>query len=274
MLRNRPLVGVFFGGREVNHQFDKSLKWEAALRSYLGRLSPSVSYVSPLQPLWDLQVAGVFCLEDALRPFYSLFRSCNDSGDCEDAVWKSAIEQKLLRRRRRVGRPKFDSHIGDAWCGACAKCAFVFCALSAFRDDAHTIFHGVDLYGEPDMIPFFDELVGSEKAMDCVGTAKETRLALALARRRHKVIGVALAAFTDGNVRHAHLLVERGPAASAPAWWDQNVLESLDSVRVLAELYDSVKTEQSRGTYVNRLFTALPAEPIDPSGWTRRSDGQ
>ncbi len=164
--------GVFFNGREVNHQFDKSLAWEAALRSYLGRLS-SVSYVSPLQPLWDLQVAGVFCLEDALRPFYALFRSCNDSGSC------------------------------DTWCGACAKCAFVFCALSAFRDDASQIFHGVDLYGEPDMIPFFEELVGSEKAMDCVGTAKETRLALALARRRRKVIGVALAAFTDGNVRHA-----------------------------------------------------------------------
>jgi hypothetical protein len=83
--------GVFFNGKEVNHQFDKSLKWEAALRSYLKRLA-SVSYVSPLQPLWDLQVAGVFCLEDALRPFYALFRSCNDSGDCEDAVWKSSSE--------------------------------------------------------------------------------------------------------------------------------------------------------------------------------------
>ena len=123
-----------------------------------------------------------------MRPFYALFRSCNDSGDC------------------------------DQWCAACAKCAFVYCALSAFRDDASQIFHGVDLYGEPDMIPFFEELVGSEKAMDCVGTARETALALALARRRRKVIGVALAAFTDGNVRHAHLLIERGPAASAPAW--------------------------------------------------------
>ena len=72
----------------------------------------------------------------------------------------------LLRGQRRVdgvGRPKFDSHIGDAWCGACAKCAFVYCALSAFRDDASRIFHGVDLYGEPDMIPFFDELVGSKR---------------------------------------------------------------------------------------------------------------
>ena len=256
--------GVFFNGREVNHQFDKSLKWEAALRSYLGRLS-SVSYVSPLQPLWDLQVAGlfrrmnqivsrkdlpidlrtgIFCLEDALRPFYSLFRSCNDSGDC------------------------------DTWCGACAKCAFVYCALSAFRDDASQIFHGVDLYGEPDMIPFFEELVGSEKAMDCVGTAKETRLALALARRRRKVIGVALAAFTDGNVSHANLLIERGPAASAPTWWDQNVLESLDSVKALAALHAQIEEERSKGTYVNRLCAALPTEPVDPSGWTRRSDGQ
>ena len=51
----------------MNHQFDKSLKWEAALRSYLGRLS-SVSYVSPLQPLWDLQVAGVFCSRTRYGP--------------------------------------------------------------------------------------------------------------------------------------------------------------------------------------------------------------
>ena len=79
----------------------------------------------------------------------------------------------LLRGQRRVdgvGRPKFDSHIGDAWCGACAKCAFVYCALSAFRDDASRIFHGVDLYGEPDMIPFFDELVAVHK-LNCRGAS-------------------------------------------------------------------------------------------------------
>ena len=121
---------------------------------------------------------------------------------------------------------------------------------------------------------FFDELVGSEKAMDCVGTAKETRLALALARRRRKVIGVALAAFTDGNVSHANLLIERGPAASAPAWWDSNVLESLDSVKALAALHAQIEEESSIGTYVNRLCAALPPEPVDPSGWTRRADGQ
>ena len=117
-------------------------------------------------------------------------------------------------------------------------------------------------------------LLGSEKAMDCVGTAKETRLALTLARRRRRVIGTALAAFTDGNVRHAHLLIERGPAASAPAWWDSNVLESLDSVKALAALHAQIEEERSKGTYVNRLCAALPREPVDPSGWTRRSDGQ
>ena len=107
--------GVFFNGREVNHQFDKSLAWEAALRSYLGRLS-SVSYVSPLQPLWDLQVAGVFCLEDALRPFYSLFRSCNDSGSCDRAVCRVCqVRVCLLRpdpircvsRHDALGLPRF-----------------------------------------------------------------------------------------------------------------------------------------------------------------------
>ena len=38
----------------------------------------------------------------------------------------------------------------DSWCGACAKCARgVLCSLSAIRDDASRIFHGVDLYGGP-----------------------------------------------------------------------------------------------------------------------------
>ena len=74
-----------------------------------------------------------------------------------------------------------------------------------------------------------------------------TALAWRLARRRRKVIGVALAALLMGTC-HAHLLIERGPAASAPAWWDQNVLESLDSVKALAALHAQIEEERSKGT--------------------------
>ena len=82
--------GVYVGGREVNHQWDKSLYWERRLAGYVG-----VAIFSPLQPLWDLQIAAMFALEPALARYWCLFRSCNDSGDV------------------------------DAWCGRCDKCAFV-----------------------------------------------------------------------------------------------------------------------------------------------------
>jgi len=49
--------GVVYGGREVNHQFDQSLKWEDKIRKYLRHLS-TVAYVSPLQHMWALQVTG------------------------------------------------------------------------------------------------------------------------------------------------------------------------------------------------------------------------
>ena len=52
------------------------------------------------------------------------------------------------------------------------------------------------------------------------------------------------------------------------------MLESLDSVKALAALHAQIEEERSKGTYVNRLCAALPTEPVDPSGWTRRSDGQ
>ena len=45
-------------------------------------------------------------------------------------------------------------------------------------------------------------------------------------------------------------------------------------LKALAALHAQIEEESSQGTYVNRLCAALPTEPVDPSGWTRRSDGQ
>lgn len=223
--------GVVYGGREVNHQFDQSLKWEEKIRKYLRHLS-TVAYVSPLQHLWALQVTGIFCREKELKPFYALFRSCDE--------------------------------LSDGWCAACPKCASVFCLVSAFRDDASTLFHGVDLYEETDMVPFFEELVGKEKALAGVGTARETKLALALARRRRKGwVGEVLAAHTDGNVPSARLLTDRGPSWS-PAWWDAGVLEALESVKQLEALRKAIVQERGRGTFVNRLFSTMTNVPREP----------
>jgi len=175
----------------------------------------------------------IFCREKELKPFYALFRSCDDS-EC------------------------------DGWCAACPKCASVFCLVSAFRDDASTLFHGVDLYGETDMVPFFDELVGKEKAFAGVGTARETKLALALARRRRKGwVGEVLAAHTDGKVPSTRLLTDRGPSW-APAWWDPGVLEALASIEQLEALRKAIVQERGRGTFVNHLFSTMTNVPREP----------
>ena len=191
--------GIFLNGREVNHQFDKALDWETRFAAQF-----RVAYFSPLQRLWDLQIAGIFALEPALRPYWSLFRSCNDSGDC------------------------------DVWCGRCDKCAFVFLVLRAFRAaaDVAEIFDGKDLFDDEALLPNFSALAGLDgapKPFECVGTFDEAGLALELARLRVGLEGVpyALAALPPARDPRADLLDDLWDAPVSPAWWDERVLEDL-----------------------------------------------
>ena len=151
--------GRYVGKLEVNHQFDKSVLWERKFRQYFcDTLGSRVDYFSPLQPLWEVQIAAIFALEPELRPYWSLFRSCNEGG--------------------------------GEWCGHCAKCCFVFALFAAWRersDVAEALFAGADPLDDEQLLPEFGDLLGSGNAMkplDCVGTAEEALLSLWLARRR------------------------------------------------------------------------------------------
>ncbi len=151
---------VVFHGLEINHQYSKSFRFERLFREYASRyLTPRVQYFSFLRPLCEIQISQLFADYSEYHPS---FRSCN------------------------VGQKE------NTWCGACAKCAFVYASLFPFLsfERMKEIF-GEDYYFKPEIVPFVRELVGLEgdKPFECVGTREESVLAIALALRKYRDAG-------------------------------------------------------------------------------------
>ena len=142
---------VMFHGMHVNHQYSKSLRFEARFRQYAARyLTADVEYYSFLRPLYDLRCTQLF----SRYPRHHLsFRSCN-------------VNQKL-----------------GSWCGRCAKCAFVYVSLVPFvgYEQALRIFGG-DFLADDTVAGHLRAMTGVElhKPFECVGTVNETILALYL----------------------------------------------------------------------------------------------
>jgi len=91
---------------EINHQYSKSLEFEANFAEYVGRhISPSISYFSFLRSLSEIEIARRFA---KYPTYFGKFRSCN-----------TAFKQLPAARGRH-------------WCCNCPKCRFVFLALSPF----------------------------------------------------------------------------------------------------------------------------------------------
>ncbi|HEX6420623.1 MAG TPA: hypothetical protein VFZ77_19130 [Acidimicrobiales bacterium] len=150
-------------GRTVNHQWSKSLAFEAGFRAVLAAsVGPAVEYFSRLRPFTELLIAERF----ARHPRYHLaFQSCNRGFHLDPA--------------RRL----------DHWCGRCDKCCFVDLILSPFlpADRLAAIFRGREPLDDLDLLPRFEALVdtsGARKPWECVGDVDESRAAVALARRR------------------------------------------------------------------------------------------
>jgi len=142
---------VVFLGQKINHQYSKTLEYEANFRKYCQMyLSSTIEYFSLLRPLHELQIAEIFTHSPQ---YFSSFLSCN--------------------RGQKNGE----------WCGECAKCLFVFCMLSPFLpiETLLQIFHQ-NLFEKESLRPILDELSGvvEAKSLECVGTRDETRVALYL----------------------------------------------------------------------------------------------
>ncbi len=166
---------VVFKGREINHQWSKSLAFERAFRAYLAEsVTDRVEYFSLLRPLSELKIAELLTKH---RQYLRLFTSCNKN-------WKIVGEKPDKR-----------------WCGTCPKCAFSYALLAAFlpKKDLQMVFGG-DFFDAPALQVLYKELLGLEghKPFECVGTPDETAAAFVLAHRRGELEGTAaMQTFTE-----------------------------------------------------------------------------
>ena len=144
--RSSNIGNVTWLGRDVNHQWSKSISYESLLRDALTHygLNPD-RYFSLLRPLSESEIADRFRNSPQ---YFRDFISCNrpfaiDSG-------------------RR----------GVTWCGHCPKCLFVYGLMAPRlgRAEVEAIF-GHDLFADLDNRPGFEDIfgLGVHKPFECVG---------------------------------------------------------------------------------------------------------
>lgn len=151
-----------YKGGMINHQWSKSTEFEELFQDYARQyLTPDIRFFSLLRPFYEIRIAEMF---SKYRDYFKKFTSCN--------------------RSFRIQKNR--SHA--LWCGACAKCVFVFILLSAFvsKKELLDIF-GKNLYEESALLPVFKDVLGlgKTKPFDCVGTFEEAQVAFEKASEHH-----------------------------------------------------------------------------------------
>lgn len=144
--RSSNIGNVEWLGRDVNHQWSKSIHYETLLRSTLQGLGFNPDrYFSLLRRLSESEIADRFreCPE-----YFRVFISCN--------------RPFALDKGRR----------GATWCGHCPKCLFVWLLMAPRlgRPEVEAIF-GRNLFDAEDNMAGFADIVGLgvHKPFECVG---------------------------------------------------------------------------------------------------------
>jgi hypothetical protein len=145
---------VVHDGREVNHQYSKSLDFERRIAAVMAEATAgALGYFSLLRPYSEARIAGLFARENR---FDRVFSSCN-------------------RNFRLSG------HDGALWCGECPKCHFTFLILAPVmaKDRLLGIF-GQNLLDKPANEHAYRELTGlaGQKPWECVGEIEEAAACL------------------------------------------------------------------------------------------------
>jgi len=142
-------------GRQINHQWSKSLVFERLLRDQIhANVAADLDYFSLLRPWSELAVAREFAKHSQ---YDAVFSSCN-------------------RNFRILGE-----HPSDRWCGQCPKCHFVFLALAPFVAKPRLLrIFGRNLLDDIALVPGFDALLEyrDHKPFECVGEGGESRAAM------------------------------------------------------------------------------------------------
>lgn len=154
---------VEYLGKDINHQYSKTFKFENKFREYSKKyLAKNIEYFSFLRPLYEVQISKIF----ARHPkYFDSFLSCN---------------KPFTIAAREAG--------ATGWCGECSKCLSVFSMLYPFigKEKAIEIF-GVDLFENKKLLPLMLGLLGESetKPMECVGTFEEMRAAFYFSSRNN-----------------------------------------------------------------------------------------
>mgnify|MGYP001581244747 FL=1 len=152
-----------YQGEIINHQWSKSIEFEALLQEYIRKfITPNIIYFSLLRQFYEIRIAQMFSKQ---KKYFPLFTSCNKNF----TVFKER------------------SH--SLWCGKCPKCAFTFLIFAAFlnKKELFNIFQK-NLFADKLLISLFQDLLGfgKLKPFDCVGTFEESQAALFLASKKFK----------------------------------------------------------------------------------------
>jgi UDP-N-acetyl-alpha-D-muramoyl-L-alanyl-L-glutamate epimerase len=153
--RSSNIGNIEWLGRDVNHQWSKSIHYETLLRSTLQGLGFDPDrYFSLLRGLSESEIADRF---RACPEYFRVFISCN--------------RPFALDKGRR----------GATWCGHCPKCLFVWLLMAPRlgRPEVEAIF-GRNLFEAPDNLAGFADIVGTgvHKPFECVGEYYEAAEAM------------------------------------------------------------------------------------------------
>jgi UDP-N-acetyl-alpha-D-muramoyl-L-alanyl-L-glutamate epimerase len=146
---------LVYEGRNVNHQYSKTLDFERLLGDYAARnICPTLSYFSLLRPLSELHIANLMARNER---YDATFTSCN----------RAFVLRETGERKR--------------WCCDCPKCRFAFLILAGAmgRPRVERVF-GRNLLDDPAHLDGYRELVGlaGHKPWECVGEIAESAAAL------------------------------------------------------------------------------------------------
>ncbi len=173
-------------GREINHQYSKSLAFEQGFRVFIrNRISPNLEYFSLLRPYAEMAITRQFA---EMPEYHQVFSSCN-------------------RNFHQDG-----SRIAGRWCRDCPKCRFTALALAPFiKAEQLTVIQGGDLLDREDQIQGYKALcgLGEDKPFECVGSIAESRAAMkhlaSMPEWRDKAVIRSLS--SEDEIRQAEALV-------------------------------------------------------------------
>ncbi len=142
------------GDLQINHQYSKSLDFEADFHHLTSDITPDFRYYSLLRPFNELMIGALFA--NICQQYTPVFTSCNKAFKLDETA--------------RIKH----------WCGNCDKCRFVFLILAPFMDKQTLISAiGHNLLDNIDNLAGYQELLGlaGHKPFECVGEVDECQSA-------------------------------------------------------------------------------------------------